>query len=276
MSESMHDLILDYWSHFQETKQKGYVNNKGNQIVPEKSLPIMWHGTLWDYYKSKFKVITVSINPHPRAFGKSTPHFDMDTVDSICNEITINKEIMTQYTEQMDSYFERNCDKTKEDEVFQPYEEILNMLNTSYYKSNDYGNKALHLDMFSPLVTVPTWTKLKKTCPSVSKELEQSGKKLFQRLIEVLKPDMVIVSIEKRSVEKVFGINEQWNKVIYKKETTKKNNINAILYSDSSNPVVLYGQYNLYGKERNTFGYASDDEFNVILKDVRSRMRNCI
>ena len=94
-------------------------------------------------------------------------------------------------------------------------------MNSSYYQNNNYDNKALHLDMFSPLVTVPTWSKLKKTCPQVAKTLEKSGKELFQRLIGTLNPDLVIVSIQKRSVETVFRIDEEWDQVVYKKDTDK-------------------------------------------------------
>ena len=57
---SMHNVINDYWNHYNEMKSKDELREKKARIIAENSVPIIWHGRLVDYYKSQVRIITVS------------------------------------------------------------------------------------------------------------------------------------------------------------------------------------------------------------------------
>ena len=180
---SMHNVINDYWNHYNEMKSKDELREKEARIIAENSVPIIWHGRLVDYYKSKVRIITVSQNPHHRAFG-DTPHFDMEKVRGISNHKELDQKSMSILTNQFDAYFERNKENSINDSVFSVYEKMINEVNGSYFKNEDFENCALHLDMLSPIATNPVWSKLDTKQKLV---LEKSGKKLFEDLLKVLK-----------------------------------------------------------------------------------------
>ena len=70
------------------------------------------------------------------------------------------------------------------------FEEILLGIGASYYSGHSLT--ALHTDLCAPLATNPTWSGLNKIEQT---PLEFYGKKLWHELIEVIRPDIAIVSV---------------------------------------------------------------------------------
>ncbi len=266
MYERIIPLMNDYWMESNESKSRKHLNKKGEPIIPKLSIPIMWHGHLDRYQHSELKVVSVSINPHHRAFQEENPQFDLNLINQIVqNKVLSNKDIDS-LIKQYDFYFERNQVLMNTDTVFKTYESILNAFDASYLPDWTHPNQALHLDMFTPLATNPTWSKLKKQFPDFAQGLEQRGKRLFRKLVDILNPDLILISLQKQSIINLFEIDDSWGQIEYVKNTNKRNNINAILYTSPSNQHILYGQYSLYGKGRKVFGYASDKEFQEIIQ----------
>jgi hypothetical protein len=262
-------LIPEYWQEFINTRVKKQCNKNGIRIIPVKSMPIIRLGNLDRYQNSQLKIVTVSINPHYRAFSEEAPHYDLGFLDQITQKVNLQMNDIYALTQQYDSYFKRNETLVYTDTVFKTYEFILNQFKASYLPNIDYHNQALHIDMLSPLATNPSWTKLKSQYPEIAQGLEHRGKKLFKKLITILNPDIILISLQRQSIIDVFEIDDTWRRIDYLKDTTKKNNTNAILYTNRFNQHILYGQYNLYGKERKVFGYASENEFLQLINDAK-------
>ncbi|MDR0899962.1 MAG: hypothetical protein LBM27_06385, partial [Lactobacillaceae bacterium] len=141
------------------------------------NLPIVWFGNLDAYLKSEKRVITVGINPSDAEFLSQR----FTTSDSVSDVI-----------ESYNNYFENN-----------PYwhwfnmnERVLKQFDTSY-KTNQQSNTAIHIDLCSTFATHPTWGKLS---PKEQKSLRETGKgeNRFWTLVDLLKPDLILISVAKR------------------------------------------------------------------------------
>ena len=77
---------------------------------------------------------------------------------------------------------------------FRPsYGAILDGLGAGY--GDGRPNAALHTDFCSPLATCPTWSGLKREQRSA---LEPEGIRLWHRLIRALRPDAILMSVQRK------------------------------------------------------------------------------
>ncbi|NJQ98564.1 MAG: hypothetical protein HC784_15180 [Hydrococcus sp. CSU_1_8] len=100
------------------------------------------------------------------------------------------------YAAALNSYFECNPYKS----WFSSYEPILEGINASYYSSSNQINRAIQTDICSPIATEPTWTKLSG---DTHEELFNVGFQLWQELIGILKPDIILISIARFWLQKI-------------------------------------------------------------------------
>jgi hypothetical protein len=179
-------LVVKTFAHFHS-----YQNYP---CVVQPSLPLLYYGDLIQYLNSKFKVITVGINPSPRLFPAANPY--------CCFPTTISyKEIITQakielYLNLLNSYFENQPYY----QWFVGYDYFLKPLKTGYFNA---ANTAIHLDFCSAIATNPTWTKLQQQQPDLTNRLSQKGREIWHQLIEVLKPDLIVASIGKKYLDQI-------------------------------------------------------------------------
>ena len=178
-------LIKDYIADFRCKRNLPYV------VKP--SIPIVWFGDMERYSRSKKKVVTVGLNPSLKEFeGDRFEQVNLDAPDAI-----------DRLTETLNNYFRPNSKPYKE--WFKDFENVLSALDASYYKSD---NVALHIDIYSAIATNPTWKKLK---PAEREELRRGvdGRgdtlTLFKRLLNVLKPNVILFSVNQKVFNEVFA-----------------------------------------------------------------------
>lgn len=69
-------------------------------------------------------------------------------------------------------------------------------------------NCALHVDLMSPLATYPIWGNL---CDGMQKRFQEATKGLFEDLILLLKPNLIILSCGKQVVSSEFSVLKKIN-----------------------------------------------------------------
>jgi hypothetical protein len=190
-SAAMDGLIEDAWRIYRKFED--------NDVVVKPSIPILFFGNSDAYFASPIKIITVGLNPSRIEFPNEDRFLRFDWARNI-SEQTSREEFRTGYRGTLNAYFRSNPYK----QWFNSLEPLLNGLECSYY--SQHKNVAIHTDLFSPLATDPTWSKLPKSARS---ELESDGLALWHRLVEYLEPDFVVVSVAKRYLEAIrFALEE--------------------------------------------------------------------
>jgi len=133
-----------------------------------------------------------------------------------------------------------------------------------YYGDN--VNVALHTDICSPLATDPTWSKL----PSkAAKRLESEGKKLWYRLVAYLAPDIIIVSVATKHLQKITQQPLAAWDTIY---TIDRNNPYSVRLIETT---LAEGKktYIVFGTAaQKPFGKVSDVDKETIGKAIRQRI----
>jgi hypothetical protein len=150
-------------------------------FVVQNSLPIPYFGDVAAYAKSPLRVLTAALNPSDKEFPVDNPRFDIARGLSDANELEA----------ELSAYFKRNPYQR----WFRSFERVLNGLTASYgdkMANSEYRNIALHVDMCSPIATSPKWSSLS---PDRRTKLTASGREVFERLVDALKPDIVIASL---------------------------------------------------------------------------------
>lgn len=99
----------------------------------------------------------------------------------------------------MNAYFEVK----PYDTWFNHFEKALNPLDASYYAKNKMPNRAVHIDIYSPSATDPTWSGL---CKEQRQYIDERSNGLYEDMIAILKPDVVLVSANSTVVNEQFPI----------------------------------------------------------------------
>ena len=187
--------------------QKYYAKNINLPEVVNPSLPIMYFGDYEAYEKSKLKIITVGLNP-------SNIEFQKDSKSSLSYFRFPKWEKDKNYIGALNEYFETG---NAYDKWFgMGYENVLNGLDASYYSKKHKYNRVLHTDIFTPIATKPTWSKLSMDSKN---KLRQEGFQIWNKLVNILKPDIIITALSKSDLKFLELKNKN---EIYKIEITKK------------------------------------------------------
>lgn len=164
---------------------------KDEPCVVAPSLPILFFGDSRRYGRSAIRIVTVGLNPSRHEFPARDPWTrfgrDAEGLDA------------EGYIDTLDRYFGVNPYRR----WFRSFEPILNGMNASYY--GESTNVALNTDICSPLATDPTWSGLDAKTRS---ELMRDGVPLWHRLIEALKPDVIVVSVAREHLRLI-----QWGQI---------------------------------------------------------------
>ena len=165
---------------------RDYFNQYENEnFIVKNSLPVLYFGNLDEYEKSEIKIITVGLNPSNKEFDESNrfPKWSSERFN---------------LTEVLNDYFNKNPYTS----WFSSYEGILNGLDASYYKGKKH--RAIHTDLCFPLASDPTWSKFVKQNKEEAKKMKKKGEYFFLKLLRILAPDVILISIGQREVEKIF------------------------------------------------------------------------
>ncbi len=243
-TKEFNSLIDSAWAEFQKVK--------GMTCVVPDSVPILWFGDVEAYDKSNPRIVTVGLNPShvefedgsirgtAARFPTASPLVIKTKLTS--SDIDVYKAAMNEYfcTNPYTKWFDRN-------------EKLLNLLDASYYKCKG-GSTAIHIDACTPVATDPTWGRL---CAREKKILTTPS--LFSTLMNVLNPDIVLISVNQQIVRNIFDSNG-W----HLHSTTTVPYVKSKRYE---NRVIIWG-YNYRGTP---FGRMTDYDIEKIFKDIRKK-----
>lgn len=210
------------------------------------SLPILYFGDIEAYFKSKYKVITAAINPSSAEFfyddsAKTISFARFPQFERIAKENTLSDENILQYLSALNGYFKTGNDykwfkSPERDNLFAPF-------GASYY--NDSPNRAIHTDTLSPFATFPKWSDFKPQSQRarVQRQFSDIGIPLWNELIEILEPDIIFMSLNKKYISHIDFYKTFMDYIIY---PDKK-------YRGREPLKIQYGYINLNGKTAHIF-----------------------
>lgn len=244
LDKKLNGIIDEYWKDFNE-KQK---NDSLKKYIVNPSIPIIWFGNLEKYMSinNKKRIVTVALNPSDIEFKNKRDEREFNIkirfTDSKSAKLS-NKNLY----KVLNNYFEKN----PYSQWFRNFEHILNLLDSTYGgkmtpDGNSCKNIAVHIDIFSAIATNPTWGKLSK---ETRQKLSKNKEKLFDKLLEYLKPDIILVSVAKKTVEDIFNIKADtpnYSKCYVTQAGVEKKSIKVIAYRkkifDDKDTVIVYGR----------------------------------
>jgi hypothetical protein len=153
------------------------------------SIPILFFGDSERFADSPLRVITVGLNPSREEFPRAAPFRRFPGSEAMDGDDPMA------YVASLNAYFRIDPYTTWFNPSFEP---ILRGLGASYYGAA--LSTALHTDLCSPLVTDPTWSRLARHEQTV---LEPAGRRLWHDLVEVLQPDIVLISVGRQRLSKI-------------------------------------------------------------------------
>ena len=192
LDSNLKNIIDLYWEDFQSKKNLEYVVNP--------SIPIAWFGDMSAYLNSPRRILTVALNPSDKEFKKNNKEsFSLcrfPECKELHNKTKLNNSDKELLAISYNKYFtgERTYKRW-----FNAYENLLNILNSSYYSHNDYKNKAIHIDAYSGISTSVVWGKLTN-----NEKTKVSNICLFEKFLGYLKPDIALISINKQAFDEIF------------------------------------------------------------------------
>lgn len=224
MDSELNDLIDSYWSDYVKHKDKDYI------VKP--SIPIVWFGDMEAYKKSKIKVITIAINPSNNEFPNGAdgePSFSRFLkAKELYKKDTLSQDDKILLAQTLNSYF-KNEPYMK---WFKRFEKPLNVLDVSYKNGE---NIALYIDIYTALATNPTWGSLD--------EIQQNkiiSINLFEKLLDYLKPDVMIYSANYEEFKRIFlEQGQNWQEKEYSYKTDKNKTMKIVVFRIDGRLVIF-------------------------------------
>ena len=191
MQAGLTEVVEKAWRSFEEAAEYD------SRVNP--AIPILFFGDLDSYLESSLRVVTVGLNPSLEEFPADNPFQRFPAAEWIA------AGEQNRYLKALSAYF-------REDPYsrwFSSFEPLLNGLGASYYAGT--ASTALHTDICSPVATNPTWTGLND---DERKSLEADGGPLWHELLEVLRPQLVVLSVARHHLERIrFPARGNWGNI---------------------------------------------------------------
>lgn len=172
--EKLKDLLDKCWNAFDDVHDQPF--------VVKNAVPVLYFGDIDRYFASELKVVTVGLNPSLAEFPQDDPFLRFPLAREAGGSRPRN---LADHLTALNWYFRIKPYK----KWFGSLEPILEGLGASYYRGMDL---ALHTDICSPIATAPTWSGLAKDERAI---LQADGVHIWHSLIEVLSPDIIVVSV---------------------------------------------------------------------------------
>ncbi len=191
--KNLHDVVGKAWDAFERT------GNLSSRVSP--AMPILFFGDLRAYCASVTRILTVGKNPSKEEFPEKSRFLRFPLAENVAAHEP------DAYLDALCAYFQADSQPYRR--WFNSYEPFLNAVGASYYGSQP--STALHTDICSTVATDPTWRRLDQ---SHRRALEQDGIPLWHDLLNVLKPQVVVVSVAKEHLERIkFRPLSNWENV---------------------------------------------------------------
>lgn len=209
MIPALFPIIKDCLDRFNEDKC-------GLPLNP--SIPILWFGDVDKYMMSGKRILTIAINPSDREFDLEPKTGLYKYFPSLTSDIpNFGKGIPYPLTQPFfDKYYEAMCEYFNHPySWFTYFEKVLNEFETTYGGKLDLAqsskNTAIHIDFYAPVATCKKWRDLNAKEKGT---INSNYGIYFVKLINVLKPDVIIMSVNaqaKQAILSSFG-NANWKK----------------------------------------------------------------
>ena len=212
--------------------------------------PILFFGDLDAYRASPLRVLTVGLNPSLREFPARNPfqRFPLLTGGSTDRE-------PDRYLDAMSAYFRTDPYRA----WFSAFEPLLKGAGASYYAG--WNSAALHTDLCSPVATNPTWSSLGASDRAA---LEADGGPLWHRLLEALRPHVVVLSVARSRLQRIrFAPAGRWQ-TIHVFQRTGSGILRARPYELCSRWYDVGGERSLF-----VFGRAAHTPFGLLAEDQK-------
>ena len=188
--ESLNEVVKKAWSAFERA------GALSSCVVP--AVPILFFGDLQAYCTSETRVLTIGKNPSLEEFPAGSPFGRFPLAENITADAS------DVYLDALCAYF--RADSCPYRDWFNAYEPFLNGMEASYYDGQP--STALHTDICSPVATDPTWSRLDR---DQWRALEQDGVPLWHDLLNILKPQVVAISVAEDHLKKIqFRALSDW------------------------------------------------------------------
>lgn len=237
----------------QECFQKYLQTHNTSLPITSPSIPILYFGDYPAYEKSETKIITVGLNPSHREFPIDDRFLRFRKAEEISPSPDPDKGDVRLLLDSLNEYY-----KNEPYRWFGCYEPLLNGLDSSYYE-NEYPNRVLHTDICSPLATDITWSRLDDI---PQKRLAYDGIRIWHKLVEILTPDVILISVARRHLDKIRFKRTRLRKSIritQDKNGEPRNNpyiVSTLNYTLNGKRGIL-----VFGKAANTpFGLVSNNQ----------------
>lgn len=219
-----------------------------SRVTP--AAPILFFGNLDAYLTSPLRVLTVGLNPSLHEFPNDKPFLRFPLAGD-CGDREPSR-----YLYAMSSYFRTQPYRS----WFGVFERVLSGIGSSYY-AGEAASTALHTDICSPVATNPTWSKLPKVDRTV---LEADGGALWRMLLEVLRPQIVVLSVAKKHLERIeFETITEWETVqVFKR--TRNGALRRSPYEILARCYEVGGEHSLF-----VFGQAAQTPFGLLSHDQK-------
>lgn len=221
MDDHLYSLLSDYAERFEYLMMDG----ETSKHIMTDSLPVAWFGDSEEYFKSDKRIVTVGINPSNKEFEYGANRFQIYDSEEIVPEV-----LEAEYND----YFYVNPYR----KWFDCYEELLNLLDASYYGGR-YKNRAIHLDALSSIATVEKWRSFERL-PIAQNFLQ---KELAKQLIEYFDPDIILYSVAELNHTDFFDSARQIGAAVVSSVDSKK----RMVKYEWNGRTLCYGVNNVYG-----------------------------
>jgi hypothetical protein len=221
------------------------------EVVVRPSVPILYFGDSEAYARAPLKVVTVGLNPSWREFPPGDPWLRFPRA-------RVNGSIpaLGEYLEALNEYFRTAPYRDWFDLGFEP---ILRGLGASYY-----SGAALHTDIGSPVATDPTWSRLGQR-----RQLLGDGASLWRDLVDVLRPDVVLISVARDHLRHVSTLPPSSWRVAYTVERENPFEVRSAQAEIGGSGVPIY-----FGRCVNKpFGSVSTPDKERIGRAIREELR---
>ena len=193
--DGLNSLVKEAWKAFE-------CADPSLRVHP--AMPILFFGDLEAYAASPVRVVTVGLNPSFQEFPEGSPFRRFPG----CDGITAAEG--ERYLKGLCSYFHDDADPYRR--WFRSYDAALRGAEASYYPG-EKPSTALHTDIGSPVATNPAWSRLGE---AERRALQERGGVLWSRLLEILKPQIVLLSVAREHLGHIgrhFPALSDWRRI---------------------------------------------------------------
>lgn len=191
----MEELAKKVWRDFNKLKEDPRIKS-----VIVDTVPILYFGDYESYKNSNIKIVTVSLNPSNQEFldkgDTEYRFFRFPEAEGLKGKKELSSADIEKYIKSLNMYFETGNSYDGWFDNNRKY--LFDILNASYY--NRCENRVIHIDIATPIATDPTWGRLNKEVQQVFMETEKGT---WEKLIEILAPDIMLMSLNDKFIKTV-------------------------------------------------------------------------